>query len=60
MSQYTTQELLSKWATEEITAEMAIGQLIQAVKRLEREIEELKQAQKSPPKESGKFVTNGK
>lgn len=38
MSRYTVQELLSKWATEEITVEQAVGQLVQQVKMLNEEL----------------------
>lgn len=64
MSQYTPHDLLGKWAMEEITVEQAVGQLIQIVKRLEREIAELRAARQTaaptPPDQPGKFVTNGK
>lgn len=42
MSHYTPQELLSKWANDEITVEQAVGQLILIAKKLQKELDDLK------------------
>jgi hypothetical protein len=41
MGIYSLEELLRRWFTHEITAEQAIGQLLQIVQEIERRVKEL-------------------
>jgi hypothetical protein len=51
MAEYPLQELLSLWYREEVTVEQVIGQIIQHLLALEKQLGELKrQLPPSPPK----------
>jgi hypothetical protein len=41
MKMYPIEELLNRWAREELTVEQAIGQILQHLARLKQEIEAL-------------------
>jgi hypothetical protein len=41
MKMYPVEELLNRWAREELTVEQAIGQILQHLVRLKKEIESL-------------------
>jgi hypothetical protein len=52
MAEYPLQELLSLWYREQVTVEQVIGQILQHLIALEKELGELKrQLSKPPPKE---------
>lgn len=40
MSHYTVDELIARWKREEMTAEQAIGQILLALRELERKVKE--------------------
>lgn len=46
MSQYPMEELVKLWATEQLTAEQAIGQLLLQVKSILKRLAELESAQR--------------
>ena len=50
MAMYPPQELLGRWQREQLTVEQAIGQLLQHLLALEKQLNELKRRlPKSPP-----------
>ena len=49
MSQYPMEELVKLWATEQLTAEQAIGQLLLQVKSILKRLAELERNQRRMP-----------
>lgn len=51
MSMYTLEELLKRWKQETLTVEQAIGQILQHLIALQKQMKELQQATGQPPKQ---------
>lgn len=49
MSQYTMEDLVKLWATEQLTTEQAIGQLLLQVKSILKRLAELERNQRRLP-----------
>ena len=49
MSMYTLEELLKRWKLDTLTAEQAIGQILQHLVVMQKQIKENKQPSSQPP-----------
>jgi len=51
MSMYPLEELLKRWQLDNLTVEQAIGQILQHLLALQKQLKELKQSPGQPPLE---------
>jgi hypothetical protein len=51
MSMYTLEELLKRWQLDTLTVEQAVGQILQQLIALQKQVKELQQATGQQPKQ---------